>query len=983
MNGDEPASVHVLMASASSVQNPDRIADDLRGIIEGEVRFDPVSRYLYATDASIFRVVPLGVVYPLHEGDVMQLARYAWENDLPLLPRGAGTGLAGESLGQGIVVDFSKFMNRIVRVGEDSVVVEPGAPFSLVREYLKSHGRRLPVDPASSAVCTLGGIVSTNASGSRSLRYGYTRDYVQRLRCVLSDGAVWDVGDVTARVQVRTRAERTAEDVAQGLREIVRRYWPEIEELQLRRRAPNRCGYLLHDIVCNGTVRMARFLCGTEGTLAIVTAATIATLPLPRARAVAIVFFDRMDAAVDAIAEILPYGPTVCDLLDRRLLHLTRAADPAYEAIIPPGAEAGLLLEVEAEDDVEAYNHMRLIVNRVRRVRRLAIHAHEAYDPDEIRRTWNVRSVAARQLARPTSGSRPVPYIEDLGIPVDCTGEFLGKVLALLRRYGLVGTIYGHVGQGKIHLRPFMDLRRRPQLNTLEHLADEVYSIVLELGGSISSEHGVGIARSPYVRRQYGRLVEAFREIRELFDGRELLNPRKITGVIPLGPELVRETTPPPREGGWRSLWPWQEGELEAHVHACNGCGLCRTQSPRYRMCPLFRVDGTEHASPRAKANMVRGLLQNELEAATQFSPDFKRVVDLCVNCRMCKLECPAGVDIPHLMLDARAAYADRNGLSVAEWFMSRIETWCELGALCPPLTNWLLRNPAARFLAEKLLGVAARRHLPPFAPATFMSLAAREGWTRLRHVPGTRGHAVYFVDTFANYFRPEIGEATAYVLELLGINVVVPPDQRASGMPLLNLGDLEAARDVASHNVAVLAEYARRELPIVCTEPTAALMLREEYPRLVPTPEARLVASRTRELGDYLRELRNRGITLQARPLPLATAYHAPCHLLALERGKPFLDLLRTIPGLRIRDVNAGCSGMAGTFGLLQKNLAASLEAGRPLAQALKARPVDLAVSECCTCRMQMFQIAQIPVLHPVELLAWAAGHRPPKGLG
>ncbi len=966
------------MAVPTGIQNPDRIADDLRGIIEGDVRFDPVSRYLYATDASIFRIVPLGVVYPLHEGDVMQLCRYAWENGIPLLPRGAGTGLAGESLGRGIVVDFTRYMNRLVSIDADSVVVQPGASFSAVAAELRKHGRRLPVDPASSVVCTIGGLVSTNASGSRSLRYGYTRDYVERVRCVLSDGTVWDVGDVTVGVRVRTRPERTAEDVAQGLREIVRRYWPEIERLQLKRRAPNRCGYLLHDVVVGSTVRMGRFLCGTEGTLAVLTGTRLATLPLPPARAVALAFFDRLDLALEAVHEILPYGPTVCDLMDRRLLHLTRAAGEEYERLIPPAAEAALLLEVEADDHVEAYNRMRLIINRVRRVRRLATHAHEAYSPDEIRRTWSVRRVAASQLASSKAAARPIPFIEDMGVPVDCTREFLSKALSLLRAHGVVATIYGHVGQGKIHVRPFMDLRGAPQFATLETLADEMYSVVLELGGSISSEHGVGLARSPYVRRQYGRLVEAFREVRDLFDGKELLNPRKITGPVHLSTALLRDRRENGQARELASLWPWQPGELEEHVAACTGCGLCRTRSERFRMCPLFRTEGTEHATPRAKASLIRGLLQGELPPDAALSPEFKHVLDLCVNCRMCKLECPAHVDVPHLMLDAKAVYAERNGLPVAEWFASRVELWATLGAICPPLTNWLLARRLVRLVLDRVVGLSAERDLPRFAHRPFLTLAARQGLTKAPSAPSARPQVALFVDLFANYFRPAIAEAALSVLRAHGVDVVVPPDQRPSGMPLLNYGDIAAAREVAAHNAAVLAEYARIGIPIVCTEPTAALMIRDEYPRLVPGDDARILAASTYELGDYLVQLRSRGERAELGPVPLAIAYHAPCHLLALERGRPFLELLRAVPGLRVLDLNAGCSGMAGTYGLLRKNLHASLQAGQGVAEALNSRPLDLVVSECCTCRMQLAHLAPTPAFHPVEILAWALGHKP-----
>jgi Fe-S oxidoreductase len=409
----------------------------------------------------------------------------------------------------------------------------------------------------------------------------------------------------------------------------------------------------------------------------------------------------------------------------------------------------------------------------------------------------------------------------------------------------------------------------------------------------------------------------------------------------------------------------------------CNGCGHCRTGEPARRMCPIFRATYAEAATPRAKANLMRYLLRDGGDPQALSSDAVRAVSDLCVNCKMCAVECPAHVDVPRLMLEAKAANVVRHGLRRADWVLSRAESFARLGSAAAPLVNAALASRGGRWLLEKLFGVSRRRRLPAFAHRSFLRRAERRGWTRPPHP--SRPRVAYFVDVFANYNDPLLGEAVALVLQHNGIEVYVPPGQRGCGMAPLAYGDVEAARETAGHNLRLLADLAREGYPILCSEPTAALMLRHDALDLLDDPDARLVAEHTVEFTAFLGDLHRAGrLRTDFRPLDLAVGHHVPCHLKALGRPPAGPSLLALIPGLRVRTIDVSCSGMAGTFGLKAENYAVSLEAGRPMLEEMGRPGVLHGSTECSTCRLQMEDGSGKRTLHPAQYLALAYGLLP-----
>jgi FAD/FMN-containing dehydrogenase/Fe-S oxidoreductase len=998
-------------------QQRGRIAEDLKGFFQGELHFDALTRTLYSTDASIFQVQPMGVAVPRDEADVQALVRYAAEQRLPLVPRGAGTGVAGEALGSGLVVDLSQHFRQIVEVGTDTVRVQPGVTLRDLNARLEREGRRFAPDCASADTCTLGGMLATNASGSRLLKHGYTRDHVAALRVVLDNGdavsaarvGAWS-GDQapTLRDQAPTLRDQAptlggqappSGDKAATLGDKTATqedgngiHWHDIvstvtvlleQNAELIRgggpRTPfDRCAYHLRDVLRDGLLDMPRLLVGSEGTLGVFTEATLRTVPLAAGQALVLLGFASIEAALEAVQRALPGGPSACELIDRRLLSLARTSEAGrVAAVVPPEAEAVLLVEYEADTPRAARDAVLELADRLYRTDRLALCAAPAFEPDAIDRLWQIREVALPSLYSLRGGSQPVPFIEDVAVPLDELPRYLHGVQEVLKQHETTASFMIHAGTGQVHARPFLNLDRPEEVARLTAIAEAVHTLALQLGGTISTQHGTGLARTPWVARQYGPLFPLFRQVKAIFDPHGIFNPGKIVGPDPQLPPWPLRTAAPLQADLPARVLRWQPGDVRKESASCNGCGQCRIDAATQRMCPIFHATHSEAAAPRAKANLLRHLLQEKTDPRLLSSDDVRGIADLCVNCKMCALECPAHVNVPKLMLEAKAANVAEHGLDRKDWFQARTETFARLGSAFAPLVNHFLASPSFRWVLEKLIGLSRERRLPRLAARPFLRRALRKGWSRKPR--SSRPRVAYFVDVYANYVDPQIAEAVVAVLHHNGIDVYVPPDQHGCGMAALAYGDVETAREAAEHNLRLLGDVAREGYRIVCSEPTAALMLRRDYLDLVEDPDAQLVAAQTVEFTTYLWGLHQAGkLRTDFRPLDLALGHHVPCHLKALHHPPAAPALLSMIPGLRVHTIDVSCSGMAGTYGLRAENYHTSQAAGRRMLLELQRPRVLFGSTECGTCRMQMEDGAGKRTLHPAQYLALAYGIMP-----
>jgi FAD/FMN-containing dehydrogenase/Fe-S oxidoreductase len=976
-----------------------RIQEDLRGLLQGEVLCDDVVTQLYACDASIYELKPLGVVRPRSLDDVVAAVRYAGENFLPIHARGAGTGLAGESLGRGLVVDFSRYFRRVLSVDDHQVRVQPGVVLASLNRFLNESGKLFGPDPAMRSVTTMGSVVAVDAAGSHWPRYGSARRHVQELQIVLADATVHRVSrhaiaSAGSNQGESDPAQARLNELIASVTGLVRRHAKTITDHRPKSLV-NRSGYQLDGILAGDRLDLAKLLAGSEGTLALITEATLTIDPLPAHRGCVLLMFDSLEKAAHAALTVAPLGLSACDLMDRRHLNLARETDVRYELLIPGEAEAMLLVEQHAETRHELDARIDELVDLAVYKSGLAAAAHVAEDEDDFQLFWGLAQRFVPTLHQMQGTSRPTPCIEDIAVPVESLPVFLRHVQDTLKHLQVTASVFGHAAQGQLHIRPLLDLAMPDDVRAMESLAVELYEKVWSLHGTISGEHADGLSRTPFLARQYGPLANVFRELKQIFDPQGLLNPGK---KVPLTPTRMTQNLRltnirlPPADTeavngdatNGQSLHDfepqlgWRPEEMALAARACNGCGACRCISLDVRMCPIFHMNPREEASPRAKANLIRGLLTGNLPSDTLVQDACKEVADLCVHCHMCRIECPANVDIPKMMLEAKASYVHTNGLHLQDWLLTRIDDLAAFAGRFPGIANWAMRNPQARWMLEKSTGIAQGRKLPPLARRSFLQQAALR---RLHNRPRTSGEkVVYFVDTFANHFDTQVADALVAVLRHNRIAVYVPKDQQQAGMPMIAAGALEPARTVAEQNVAMLAEHVRQGFTIVATEPSAVLALTHEYPILLNHDEDALsVAQHTQEACHYLWQLHQRGrLRLDFQPLRIAIGYHVPCHLRALGVGAPAENLLRLVPQLRIGRLEKGCSGMAGMWGIHRQNYRASLRAGRELIAGMRDGPFQIGMTECSTCKMQMDQSSRKPTLHPLKLLAHAYGLMP-----
>ncbi|TWT67659.1 Anaerobic glycerol-3-phosphate dehydrogenase subunit C [Posidoniimonas polymericola] len=950
-----------------------RIEQDLRGQLAGEVNCDPLSVCLYASDASIYQKTPLGVVRPRTTADVATTLRYANENGIAVHARGAGSGLAGGVVGEGLVIDFSRHMRRIIRVGEESVRVQAGVVHAELNRALAAHGRVFGPDPATTEVTTIGGVLSVDGSGSHWPWCGSARDHVLAMKVVLADGEVLELGAPPTDAPPPARLA----ELALSVQELGQLHRTVIETNQPQSLV-NASGYAMQHALTD-PVDLTKLMVGSEGTLALIVEAELSTLPLPASVGRVMLMFDSLEKAVRCVREITPLGPCSCDLMDRRHLTIARESDVRYDLIIPAAAEAVLLLEFFGETEQDTQHQVDRVVALARNELGLAAGYYAAQEEEDELLLGQLARRFTQTLHGLKGRRRAAPCIEDIAVPVEAMPVFVRHLQDVLKRQQITASLFSHAAHGQLHIRPLLDLRTKEDARRLELLASELYEKVWLLGGTVAGEHGDGLSRTPFLRRQHGPLINVFRELKRAFDPNGILNPGKI---IPTPGERVTQNFRPselakPSEEGHSLVelsLNWTREELNEAAWACNGCAGCRTLSPAVRMCPIFRFAPREEASPRAKANLVRGVLTGQLPPDALRHDDAREVADLCVHCHQCRLECPAKVDIPRMMVEAKAAHIKQNGLRPRDWSLTRMDLLSQIGSRFATLMNLLIDDRRARWVLARTLGIAEGRKLPRFAARPFLRSAGK----RLsKPVPGAVEKVAYFVDTFANYYDSQLAESFVAVLRHNGVGVVAPGEQEQSGMALYSQGAVDAARKIARRNVEALAELARQGYAIVATEPSAVLALTHEYLQLLDHDEdAQLVADSTHEACDYLWKLHQRGgLKLDLHPIDRRVAYHVPCHVRALGIGAPAGNLLRLIPQLRVKQLEKGCSGMAGMFGLRKENYRRSLRAGLPLLTELRTGNYDLSVSECSTCAIQMRQASPRPTLHPIKLLAASYG--------
>jgi FAD/FMN-containing dehydrogenase/Fe-S oxidoreductase len=952
--------------------------EELRQVIAGEVRFDPYARSMYSTDASMYQIEPIGVVIPKHQGDVIATVDIARRNQVPVLPRGGGTSLAGQTVGHAVVLDFSKYMNQILEVNTDEAWarVQPGVIQDEFNAHLRPLGFLFGPDTSTSNRATIGGMTGNNSAGSHSIVYGKTIDHVLELTVVLSDASTTtfkalEKAEIEAKGQGGTlehQLYREIKRIVEANREEIQQRYPTIQ-----RRVS---GYNLDAFVRNGDFNLAKLMVGSEGSLAVVTEAKVRIVPRPKATAVCVVHFNDLIASTEASEEILACDPYAIEMIDRMVISLTRGAGELGRLMtfIDGDPEALLVSEFRGDTPAEAQAKAEQMIARLQ-AKNMGYAYVRAYTPAEQGRVWRVRKAGLGLLMRVEGERKPIAFVEDTAVDPLKLPEFLRRFKQIIDDHGTTAGYYGHVSVGCMHIRPLVNLKEAKEIELMTSITEQISDLVLEFGGAMSGEHGDGLARGHLNKKLFGpQLYRAFQDVKQAFDPLNMMNPGKIVNAPPMTENLRYGSEYRTIELKTHFSFA-QEGGFASAVERCIGVGECRKKLDG-TMCPSYMVTMEEEHSTRGRANALREALSGQLPQEALTSPRMYEVLDLCLECKACKAECPINVDMAKLKYEFLAHYYEAHGTPLRARLFANIERLNQVGSALAPLSNALANLGVSRWMLEKIAGIDRRRALPPFARQPF------ERWFR-QHVPttGTRaqGKVVLFHDTFMNYNYPEIGRAAVTVLERAGYEVLLVA-KKCCGRPMISKGMLEEARANASYNVNLLAPYAEQGMPIIGCEPSCILTLRDEYPDLVTDARVQTVAAQSFMIEEFLAQLHGRGeLHLRFKEVKRQLLLHGHCHQKALIGTGPSLAVLRLPPGFEVEEVDSGCCGMAGSFGFEQEHYALSQAIGsRRLFPAVQAKRQATngnfdVVAAGVSCRQQVEHFTGKRPKHLVEVLAEA----------
>jgi len=945
------------------------IEAELKKRVEGDIYFDRYSRLLYSTDASIYQIEPIGVVVPRHKGDVQAVVELANKFSVPVLPRGGGTSLAGQTVGHALVLDFSKYMQNVLEVNQEELWcrVQPGLVQDELNAYVRSMGLQFGPDTSTSNRATIGGMIGNNSAGAHSLTYGKTLDHVIELTVLLSDGSEVVLKELSSDAlegksqadSLEGRVHREVARLAQEHRsEILARY-PKI----MRRVS----GYNLDEFIKPQPFNLSRILVGSEGTLGMVVEAKMRLVPKPKWTALDVIHFDDDLEALRASQAILETAPYALESTDKMILNLARGNIVQSQRLGFVQGNPSSLLMVEYAGDTEAQVKEQVYkLEEVRKAQHIGYAATLAFKPEEVKAVWGVRKAGLGLLLGTKGDKKPIAFVEDTAVAPAKLPEFIKRFREIITRHDAIAGYYGHCSVGCMHIRPLIDLKEASEMKKMVSIADAISDLVLEFNGAMSGEHGDGLARSHFNQKLFGAvLYEAFRQVKRVFDPKNLMNPGKIVDA----PAMTESLKISPRYQTWQpetTLDFTGQGGFARAVEMCSGMGECRKKLDG-TMCPSYMGTLDEEHSTRGRANALRAVLSGKVPKEEFTGKRLHDVMDLCLECKACKAECPSNVDMAKLKYEFLDHYHRVNGLPLRNRLFGGIERLNRIGSQFAPLSNWVVGSGLNRWLMEKLAGIDRRRPLPQFAGVTF------EDWFdgRKPEGDGAKGEVVLFHDTFNNFNTPNVAVATTRLLERLGYHVLLV-NKRCCGRPMISKGMLGEAKNNAVWNVDQLAEYAERGVPIVGMEPSCLLTLRDEYPDFLRTNDAKLVARNSFLLDEFLLQERDTGkVSLSFGANGRKALLHGHCHQKALVGTVPTVALLKGA-GFEVSEVDSGCCGMAGSFGFEKEHYDLSLTIGnRRLAPAVKSASAEVEiVAPGISCRQQIEHLTGRKAKHTAEVL-------------
>lgn len=931
------------------------IFEELKDALKGDVYTDTVRRYLHSTDGSIFRVEPACVVYPRDTQDVVSAVKFAGKYGLSVHSRGAGSGLCGSAVGRGIILDFAKYMNKLIEIDAEREVFtcQPGYRFGELEAALKGKGLFFPPDPSSGEYATFGGMFGTNASGAHSVKYGNVADYIEDAEFVTSEGRIYSFSGI---------ADTDYNELDEPFKKLFNLYKdnaPLIESSYPSIRF-NVSGYNLRSLVNDGRLSLGRLIGGSEGTLVITTRLKFRLLKKPSYDSLVVAYFDNIINSAKATQAILPMNPAGIEIMDKSLLKFAKESDAKLREAIPDGFDNVCMFEFDGFSESETAE----LADRCKKIleeQNLSPLMYTAATEEEKEKFWAVRKAAVPILYKIKGAKKILAVIEDAAVPTDKLVEYFEGLYELLEKNEAKFVIYGHIAKGLLHTRPLLDLKDPHDIDMLRTLDDGVFELVNRLGGAVSGEHGDGRLRSKYIKKQYGALYDVFIKAKNILDPGGIFNPDiKTTHDESQMMKYLRYGKDYRSADIDDKQLVWKEGFID-EAEKCHGCSKCTTVTTATRMCPIYKVTRDEYSAPKAKANILRALISGAVDDRSLFEEALQEVIRHCVNCGSCHLECPSAVNIPKLSLEAKAQFASRFGVSFADRVPTKLE---DMGRSLRKIT-WmvepLMKHKAARNVMEIVSGVASERE--------FMPLAKNSLHDRLKDRKPKKGEikAVYFAGCYASYVRPQIGEALVKVLEAAGIEVIVP-EQHCCGLPHLSKGLKDETLEKINQNKRDWGKLLDEADYLVTTCTSCGLSLYKEWGFVSQDEFTEKVKSKLIHVSTLVNKYINR---LELDETALHLAYHKACHMRALPDNNSSVQMLKAIKGAVVEDLASNCCGMAGSWGMKSDNYDLSIQIGAPMTEKLKNSAASIGVTDCPTCTMQMEHLGKKEVKHPIEIVA------------
>jgi FAD/FMN-containing dehydrogenase/Fe-S oxidoreductase len=942
--------------------NAAAIEQALKRAVRGEVRFDAGSRALYATDASNYRQVPIGLVVPRDAEDVAAALAVCRQFGAPVLPRGAGTSLAGQCCNVAVVFDFSKYMNRILEVDPDrrTARVEPGVVLDTLRNRAEQHTLTFGPDPSTHSRCTLGGMIGNNSCGTHSLLAGKTVDNIEQLHVLLYDGSELTVGRTSnAECDTIVAAGGRRAEIYSTLRAIAAKHGDRIRAgfPNIPRRVS---GYNLDDLLPENGFNVARSLVGSEGTCAIVLDATVTLVKSPQHRSLVGLGYQDAFEAADHVPEILEFTPIGLEGFEGAMVDGLRAKGAANLDLLPPGRGV-LLVEFGYDDAASAKAQADRLIDMLTKTTNAP--AMRLYTAQESKAVWKLRESGPRAAANVPGKPPRWEGWDDAAVAPEKLGPYLRELRALLNAYQYEATFYGHFGHGCIHMQVSFDLQSAAGVEKYGRFVDEAADLVVRHGGSISGEHGDGKSRSALLPKMFGpELMSALRDFKTVWDPQNKLNPGNIVEAQPPIMNLRLGASYAPTQPETHFRFPDDNGSMSKAALRCIGVGECRKHDAG-TMCPSYMVTLEEEHSTRGRAHMLFEALQGDVLKGLWNDEDVKRSLDLCLSCKACKSECPTNVDIATYRAEFLSHYYERRSRPLHAYAFGLVDKWLALAAASPALANLTLQTPGLNGIAKKLLDVAPQRTIPRVAGENFRK------WARRHNVSTSGGDVLLWVDTFNNSFHPGTARAALDVLREAGCNVFIPRRRLCCGRPLYDFGLLDHAKAYLQNILTTLAQPIDAGVPVVVLEPSCASVFRDELRSLFPDDQrAAKLRAQTFLLSEFL-ERKAPGYS----PPKIAgkVVLHGHCHHKAVMKMTDEEAVVRKT-GADVQALDAGCCGMAGSFGFDAHKYDVSIAAGeRVLLPAVRAASTDtLIVSDGFSCREQIAQTTGRHALHLADLL-------------